>query len=360
MHGEFMKVKTLAAFCKIAARISNPSSLTSLYRSIEIGPEALKCCSEFGNLHILLLDNDIGLKNVCLLDTEDLLNILQSLPSDGDITLDEQVNKINWSCDNAKGTLNHVQSDHQTPPIKHANFPWSPPADFSNALLLASCACQAAAVSIGLYGVTIEPDGNDLNFISSNSISVAATKIVKDTYPGGKKVTLRPPVPAIIANLIASCPNCFLDVTDDGVFIIGDWIMAHLPLGTDLDHDLLKLAKQYTTANETVKINSSAVKKFITRARNLTEKQSNFTVSLKIEQGKLIMMHEGISSSSEQWFLAEGIDPSIVYTPISLPADLLLLPLEFVQHLVLDYIKSEQSLVLRGTSPEFTYVLGGN
>lgn len=354
-----MKVKTLAGFCKIAARISNPSSLTSLYRSIELGSNSLKCSSEFGNLHILLSE-DTGLKNLCLLDTKDLLNVVTSLPNDGDLVLDEKVNKINWSCDSAKGTLNHVQSDHKALPINHNFFPWSPPDDFSNAILLAGCACQAAAVSIGLYGIAIEPDGNYLHFISSNTISVAATKIELGSYPGKKKVTLRPPVQEIIAALIASCPNCVLDVTDDGIFILGDWLMAHLPLGIDLDHDLKTLASKYVLANETVKINPAAVKKFITRAKNLTEKKSDFTVSLKIEGGKLILMHEGISSSSEQWFLAEGIDEKIVYAPISLPAELLLLPLEFVQVLVLDYIKSEQNLVLKGVTPDFTYVLGGN
>lgn len=350
-----MKTKTLSGILKLVSRISNPASLTSLYRAVEISPNAVRCCSEFGNIHILL--DNTGVKSSLLLDCSALLAVTQSLPGESEITFEEQTNKIKWVCGDAKGSLNFIQTDYSVPQITHKDFPWSPPKDFANALFLAQCACQAAAVSIGLYGIAIEPDGDRLRFLSSNSISLASTSIEKDGYPGGK-VTVRPPVPGIIAALLSACPNCTLDFTDEGIFIIGDWLMAHLPLGTNLEHDLKSLADKFTKAEEVISINVLAVKKFISRAKNLTDSKSNFTVSLKVEGGKLILTHESIGSSTEEWFLAEGLPNTANYQSVVLAADLLLLPLEFIQYVVLDYI-SEQQLVLRGNNPQFTYVLGG-
>lgn len=352
-----MKTKTLNGILKLVSKISNPSSLTSLYRAVEISDGAVRACSEFGNIHILL-DTKSGLDDKILLDCSSLLAVTQSLPGESEITFKEDTNRVKWTCGDAKGHLAFIQTDYKVPQIDHDNFPWTPPKDLSNALLLASCACQAAAVSIGLYGITIEPDGDRLRFMSSNSISLASTSVELGDYPGGK-TTVRPPVPGIVAALLASCPNCTLDLTDKGVFILGDWLMAHLPLGTNLEHDLKALSDKYTKADEVTSINVGAVKKFINRARNLTDSKSNFTVALKIEEGKLILTHESIGSSTEEWFLAEGLDAKATYQSVVLPADLLVLPLEFIQHVVLDYIKDQQ-LVLQGDNPQFTYVLGGS
>lgn len=350
-----MKARSLSAICKIANRISNPSSLTSLYRSLELGPETIRCCSEFGNIEIYT--ESTGLSDKVLLDCSAVMAIAKTLPSDGEIVFNQQPARVDWSCDSAKGHLNLVQTDYAVPKITHDNFPWAPPPDLGNALLLASCACQAAAVSFGLYGVSIEPSEDKLHFMSCNSISLASSVVDLGTYPG-KKVSIRPPVPGIIAALLSASANSAMDVTEDGIFINGDGLMAHLPLGTKLDHDLKEMSQKFKTGKEVAKINSGAVKKFIARARDLTDKKAAFNIALKVEQGKLILAHSGISSSTEQWMLAEGLDPKIKYESRSFPADMLLLPLEYISDVVLDYIP-EQQLVLKGSNPEFLYVVGG-
>jgi hypothetical protein len=351
-----MKVKTLNGIMKVVNRISNPSSLTSLYRAVELTQTSIKACSEYGNIHILAQE-DCGIQKAVLLEAAALQAVVNSLPQSDDITFEEKENKVNWKCGSAKGSLNHVVSDYNVPQINHDKFPWTPAEDFSNALLLASCACQAAAVSLGLYGVAVEPIDGDLYLMSSNTITLAATKIVRGDFPD-RKITIRPPVPSIIATLLASCPNCTLDVCDDGIFIVGDWLMAQLPLGQPLEHNLKELADKYSEAKEVAGINTAAVKKFLTRARNLTEKQLNFTVSLKVEEGNLVLTHQGISSASEEWFLAEGLPKTTNYKPITLAADLLVIPLEFIQTVVLDYIKDDQ-IVLKGDNPKFSYIIGG-
>jgi hypothetical protein len=350
-----MKTKTLSAVMKIVSRISNPSSLTSLYRSIEVNSVGVRACSEFGNIEIFT--DNTGLKETALLDCGALSAIAGTLPSNGEVVFDEQPSKINWSCDSAKGHLSRVQTDYTVPQIKHENYPWAPPEDLGNALVLASSACQAAAVSFGLYGIVMEPDNNKLHIASTNSISLASTTVDLGSYPA-QKVTLRPPVPSIIATLIAATKNPTLDITTEGIFILGDDLKAHLPLGVALDHDVKQMSDKYVGGKQIAKINSDAVKKFIKRAQSLTDKKATFNIALKIEEGKLILNHIGISSSVEEWMLADGLPTTVKYESRSFPGDMLVVPLDFIQDVVLDFLDSQQ-LVLRGSKPEFLYVVSG-
>jgi hypothetical protein len=351
-----MRVKTLHMVAKIANKISNPSSLTPLYRSVEVGPEGMRCCSEFGNIDIGL--DPTGLLKPILVDAVALAAVTSSLPEEGDIELVEKDNHITWKCGQAKGHLNTVQSDYQIPVLDHQQYPWAPDPNFGEALRLASCSCQAAAVSVGLYGITIEPNGDKLNMYSSNSVSLAATSIPKGSYPGGK-VTLRPPTPAVTAALVEACGDkCSMDINESGIYILGDWLIAHLPLGIPLEHDLATLAATFSASTQIAKIDTSAVKKFITRARALADRHASFTIGLKVEAGKLALEHQGIASSTEEFFLADGLDQSISYKSVALPADMLLLPLEHVQFVVLDYL-AKQQLVLKGADPEFMFAVSG-
>lgn len=350
-----MKAGVLHSLTKLATKISNQSTLTSLYRSIELDKLRVRCVSEFGNIE--LTTEDTGLTKPVLLDTQAVLTQVANLPQDADIVLTEEENKIKWVCGSAKGHWNEVHTDYPIPEITHTTYPWQPPKNLPEALLLASSACQAAAVSYGLYGITMEPDGDKLDFFSSNSIALAATKIDLGGYAGGK-ATFRPPVPGIIAILIRTCPNVMMDVTKEGIFLSGDWLKAHLPLGADLKHDLKAISGKYTKCEHTAKVDSVSVKKFINRARGLLDKNSSFTVKLIVSEGKLSLSHSGIASSTEEYFMADGLPTDISYEGIDLPADMLLMPLEFVSTVVFDYMKDKQ-LVLKGENPEFTYILGG-
>lgn len=351
-----MQAKTLQAITKICERISNQSSLTPLYQSIELGPTSARCCSEFGNIAIVL--DATGLTEPCLINTAAVRAVASTLPSDANIELVKQDNRVKWKAGNAKGQWNLVGSDHDIPTLDHSAYPWTPDArSLSAGLRLASSACQAAAVSVGLYGIVLEPVGDKLHLMSSNSISLAKATIDKGSFPTGK-ITIRPPVPGIIAALIETCPNCKLDITTDGIFISGDWLSAHLPVSVDLEHDLLAIAEPFTDATQFAQINADSVRKFITRARSLTDRNTTFTVHVKVEEGKLVLEHKSMASSTEEYFLCEGLDASLNYATAELPADMLLLPLQFVNRAVFDYMGAQQ-LILKGDNPEFTYILSG-
>ena len=85
-------MRTGSSIAKIASKISNPSSLTNLYHSIELGVDTIRCCSEFGNLELLV--DPTGLKAPALVDTKAILAVATSLPSNLDIELEEKDNVI--------------------------------------------------------------------------------------------------------------------------------------------------------------------------------------------------------------------------------------------------------------------------
>lgn len=350
-----MRVSDLLAVAKIAGRISNPGSLTSLYRSIQLGPEVVQVCSEFGNLKIQL--DPTGLSKDILLDCSAVQAVANSLPASSDIEFIEEENKLRWKCGTAKGHWAIVLSDHQIPDISHEQFNWVPTQGLGDALNLAGCACQAYAVSLGLYGIVCIADGEKLRLISSNSVSLAEAIVDKGTFPVDK-ITMRPPVPSIIAALISSCPNCKLDITDSGIYIQGDWLDAKLPLSVDLDRNLKEVADKFKSVNQVAKVNTTAVKKFITRARSLSDKHTSFTIGFSVKEGKIALSHSGISSGLEELFICEGLDPNISYDSRVLPADLVLIALPFVSSAVLDYIP-DNNLVLLGENPNFMYVVSG-
>ena len=350
-----MTAGTLLDICNIAQRISNSGSLSSLCRSIEIGSEKVRVYSEYGNMELTI--DKTGITNPVLLDTSALNAVCKYLPSNSEIEFDEKPNKLNWKCGNASGSLNYVMTDDEIPTITHKDYPWTPQENLGAALILAGSACQMAAVPFGLYGIVIEPDGQKLRILSSNSTSMASSTIEKGNYPF-EKITVRPPVPEIIANFVDQCPNCKLDVTQNGIFIKGDWLSAHLPLGVTLDRDLCEIADKFTGTDTVAQIDNSAIKKFIGRAKLLSDKNVSFTVSLKIEKGQLILSHSGISSSTEEFFLASGLDETLSYSTVALPADLVVIPLQYVNKIVLDYM-NDKYLVMRGENPGFVYIIGG-
>jgi hypothetical protein len=361
-----MKVSALLAITNILSKISFSSSITSLFRSIEIDKEQIRCTSEFGTAAILC--DDTGITKPTLLDTVAVLAVARSLPSDSEITFIEKENRINWQCGAATGRWNIVFSDHQIPALDHQSYPWIPSKSLSDALDLAASACQAHAVSVGLYGIAFKPVGDDLFLLSSNSISLACSKIPRGTFPilqDGtflrNEVTVRPPVPGIISTFVSVCPNCAIDITKDGIFIQGDWLKAHLPISVPLEHDLKELIDGYKLQTQTTKINGDAVRKFITRARFLSDRNTSFTITVKVEDGKLILSHSGIASSTEEFFIAEGLPVDIKYEQVALSADLLLIALMHVKTIVFDYLNKDgkSTLVLRGDEPEFIYVVDG-
>lgn len=350
-----MNVNELNAITKISSRFSNQSSLSTLYRSVELNDTSLRLESEWGAVEMSIPST--GIKNPSLVSSVQL-NSLNNFPPEEEIEFTEKDNKIYWQIGRAKGGWDLVSTDHKIKKLKHDSYPWIPPAHFSDALRVASSACEAAAVSAGLYGITIEPREGKLHIISSNRTALAASQVDGTGYPAGL-ITLRPPIPKLAALILDSYGNCKMDVTDRGMYILGDGISVFLPFGADLEHNLWEIASNYMGREKVIAVDSMAVKKFITRARALTDRKVSFTIGIRIDKGQMILEHRGIASEMEEMFISEGGDETLNYKSVSYSADMMLEPLEYVQSVVLDYLPNQQ-MILCGKDPDFIFVVGGD
>lgn len=359
-----MQVSTLVSAVKTAAKISNPGSLTPLHRCIELGPECIRACSEFGNIEIF--EPVVGVVAPTMLETTALLAVLASLPGTEELTFTVKGTQLHWSSKDARGHWQTVQQEHKIPQLAHQEFPWKPVKDFGKGLVIAASAVQASAVSFGLFGVELRIDRSVephmLRMISSNSNALAYAEVVAGTLSDGlklTKVTLRPPVPSILAHVMTACKDPMLDITQEGIHLYSEQLVAYFACSTPLEHDLMEVRAKYPNAIHLAEVKSDLLKKFLSRAKSLADKKNAVQIGMKIEGGRLLLEHRGLTASSEEYFLADGLDESVNYASVNMPLDMLLTPLENIDAIVLDYLP-QNILILVGVDFGFQYILGGN
>ena len=214
---------------------------------------------------------------------------------------------------------------------------------------------MSAASSIGLYGVMAKVDDDTIRFLSSTGANFAMASIPKGDYPGGD-FTLRPPTPRTLSALLSAGNNAAVDVTSEGIFILSDAFVAQLAVSVPLEGSLLKIAKRFSTSNYSVKVDPEGVKTFLVRARALTEKSTEAKVILKVSNGELLLEHQGVASSLEETFLAEGLDSSLSFASVALPVGAFIQALGHADSVIFDYM-NKNVLVLRGENPEFIEII---
>ena len=353
-----MKVDNLQKACKLLIKISNQSSMTELFRCTEIGPDAMRAMSEYGNIEYFQPVE--GMTTQVLVNTLAFNAVISSLDPGSDIEFTQNPTQLNWKSGSAKGHLSYpapVQAIPTIPPDK--NFSWNPPKEFPVSLMLASTACQSVAVSIGLFGVVFEPLATgQLRMTSSNNNSLATTQVSLEGYPTTETVTLRPPVPVILSTLLELEPKALLDISKEGIFILSPSFIAQLPLSSALEHSVGQVIDRFTTENEQTAIDPKAISTFLGRAKSLTDKNLPVEIRLQVTEGKLLLQQLSGAASTEQYFLAAGISTDKSFNSVVLPFNLLAPSLEHTEFAVLDYLAGN-ILVLKGSKPNFRHIVGG-
>ena len=353
-----MRVKEFSAAVKLASMVSNNYSMAPAFRGIQLFRDEVFCHSECGKIIVKIEDSNLSEK--CLISSSALNAVLNSLPENGDIQF-ELKDSLLWKCGTSKGSLSKIFSETPILTIDrhHEAYPWLPNKTVAEALVLASAACQQASVSIGAYGVVLYNREGKLQIMSSNSASLAEATLPSKDYPPIDCITVRPPIPNTLAAIIKYCePEIAVDVTSDGIFVLGKDVMAELSLSLPLSVDLFAVSGKYTERKHVTKVKSEEIRKFLVRANALVDKH-DATVMLGVEAGQIKLEHKGVAGSSEEYFLADGLDPSISFTGVQLPIYLVATALRGIDSVVLDYL-TDKVLVLTGSSPEFKYVISGS
>jgi hypothetical protein len=366
-----MHAAPLVQAVDLATRVSNQTSLTPLYRSIELSPDKVRACSEHGNLIVHLPQGIEGITAPILIDAVQLSAVVKSLGDKDEIVFKIEDTSLFWKSGASKGRFQSVQQTLPIPPIELSHKrSWVPPVEFSQAISLAESAALASAVSVGLYGVELSVREEELHMLSSNTIALAHTLVSGVGLPEGFKMTLRPPIPSLLGRY-AALPGSNVIFGDSGVNVIAKnpleaakndpWVEAWCPSGTALDPRIIDVVLSRMETKQVGEINASNIKKFLARARVLSDKRAAIKVGLKVVEGQLALEQRGLSSQSEETFITGnvlGVDASVNYESISLPLDMLLLPLEHVDVAVFDYLK-ENILILQGMDCNFTFMLSG-
>jgi hypothetical protein len=340
---------------KLVATVSNRNSLTPLFRCIELGPGTLRACSEFGNIEIVI--GETRFDEPVLIDCELFNNLLCSLPNNTDVYLTRAGDRLRWETERGGGPLTIVAQDDQIPPLTHKNYPWMPPETFAQALIRAQLACQAATVSVGMFGIVLARTDGDLRLLSRNALSLSSVTLEDNGFPADK-ITLRPPIPHILATILREYPESSMDVTDEGLFVVNDCLTAHLPVSTPLEHDLIGVAERYSKKQYICEIDIDGLRSFLSRALKIKDKHSEELIQLTINDGAILLTQVTSVLRVDEFLISDGLDPALTFAPIEFPIEQLLVPLDHVHSIVLDYLP-QGVLVLLGQDPDFEFIVSG-
>jgi hypothetical protein len=116
--------------------------------------------------------------------------------------------------------------------------------------------------------------------------------------------------------------------------------------------------KKFMGSKYKIPVDKASISKFLSRAQVLSGKDKQTRITFKVVEGRLALEHSSAGASTEEYFLASGLDPTLTFSSIAVPIELVSSSLGQVNSAVLDYLSSEY-LVLSGENPEFRQIIGG-
>ena len=354
-----MKVEDLKKALAVVMNIPAATSFSELFRGIELGPQCIRAVSEYGNIEYWIDIPEIT--TPVRISAASFDSVVRSLPQSADVALTPNATQLDWKCGAARGHWSYLSADAPIPVIVSDGykFAWVPGTEFAEAMEIASAASQVMTATVGLFGIVVEHIGDPLRISASNTVALSTATVPAGVYAGPAVFTLRPPTQTTLIKFLRAEPTAQVEAVDNvGVFVLSKQFVCHLPLSPPLERALAPVIDAHVAATQTLKINPDAIKQFLIRARGLIEKNSTGEVSLKIANGQIILEHVGLSSRAEEYFLAEGGDPTKTFDSVQLPIKVMISALSHVDTVVLDYLATNR-IVLRGVSPDNTQIIGG-
>lgn len=353
-----MQVQALQKALNVVLNIPSATSFSEVFRGLELSNKCIRAVSEYGNIEYWIDIPEIT--SPVRINAGAFDSVIRSLPGSSDVALKINPTQLDWSCASARGHWSYLSADAPIPNIDPGNVPfdWQPGPEFAEAMEVASSASQVMTVSVGLFGVVTELLGDKLRISASNTVALSTSTVDAVKYAGLQTFTLRPPTTTTLIKFLRQEPTAKVVVTDVGIFVLTDNFVCHLPLSPPLERSLADVINAHSAATQTLKINTDAIKQFLVRARGLLEKNSSGDVSLKVTGGKIILEHVGLASRAEEYFLAEGGDPTKEFDSVLLPIKVMITALSHVDTVVLDYL-GQNRIILRGSKPDNTQIIGG-
>jgi hypothetical protein len=352
-----MKVGYVLALFEPFRLVCDPHSLEPKYRMVLVEPKQVSASTAKA---AMVSQYALNIDQPFALEVANLYSVAASLPPDAELEFELQDSVLNWSCGRSRGRL------ATKPPFTVDPLPEMPKDDIDCSQTLStlfqfgalSCSNQALS-TIGLYGMSVVPDGDHLWCFSSDNVTIAAARMatpkgltLKDT------MTVGAPETALLASLAARTKS-FMAFTPKAIFFQDADYDAVIHLVKPLNHNLYDLATKYLADDAVHDINKERVQAFVKRATFLAETRQNAIVIVHAEGESLTLeFNEQLAQTEEHYPITEGFK---VNEPVSVAVDAVKLAkaLANCDQLLLDNM-DKHVIVFRAKNSSFHYIISGH
>lgn len=310
-----------------------------------------------------------GLDKTVAVDAQLLYGICQSLAPDALIDFQLNGSALNWttrkaesSTVTANGKLSIVTPDRQHTPLGRSikdgvSIPATPA--LARVFELGGLSAQNGALaSIGLWGVVVHPDEDDLWILSSDSLSISAACCPVNVALPETELTLLPAETALMATLIerGRDESGVLSISNKEMLYRDLTLKAVVTFVEPLKKSIWKMADEFMSAERVMPLEKDRVAAFVRRAAALAETRQNCLVKVLADGNHLTLQFQEALAQTEEYYL---IPKFKVAEPceVTLDARKLGRALSYCDEIILDHMHDRSIMMFRATDSSFWYML---
>lgn len=343
-----MKTSELSEVLSIFSKVCRRSAMTDEYRCLLLSPTGIRGAAPFG---VVEADIELPIREPAYVDGEKFIALIKTFVAD-EVELDAKKTSLHWSCGSARGQFG-LRAVKPPPLIK---LPSEERLDlseeFGDALSLAATSCDSPALlAMGLYGVVLEPIGEDLVAYASNNRTVSSAVLgAADSF--SSNLTLSPDAVRLLV-LASREEGAVLSAEESLIGVEAPRLRLLLRQVAPLKQDVRSTVTKFTKSEKSVALQRGPISEFLRRVSVLTEDRGQSRVRLTVQKNRTLLEFQNGSYSSEGWCENEGAD-------FSASADIDLMDFSAivgkVDHIVFDYVDSG-IVVLTGSEGRFRYMI---
>ena len=339
------------------AQMANRHAMSPVYKCIEIGPDYVRGCSQYGIMDAAIR---LGIGQTIWIDAQMFVSVLKSLPAD-EVEFEIKGNSLEWSCGLSTGKL-ALLGTQQIPMLDEKllpqGSPWAPPDSFPDALDLGALSCGSIGMaSAGVYGVLLDNRG-DFSVLSSDNITVASCRVCASVPDFPERITFSPEAIAMLATVLdGKVQDVSISLDDRALYCVNKAFRLLIRPIPAIKHDLRDIIANFGQGDAVAALPRDRLAAFIKRALGLAENKGQSYVSLAAAEGALSMSFSEGAAASDEYYLVDGL---VVPTlpEIKLDAGRVARVLAHADELILDHME-RRVLVFRGKTPPFLYMVSG-
>ena len=351
-----MKSDALAAALLPFKLLTNKNALSAAYSALELAPDRISGASSYAALDVAA---DLGTDATFCVDAAALSAVVTSLPSGHDFNIRADASAMFWECGSAKGKLALVPVEDmpRNTPRRRSPKSFTPSSDFIRALKLGGMSCGGDSMeSAGIFGIVIAASDADTSIVYSCDNQTLAHCAAAGAWvqPGEDAVVLSPDAIELLTAVMGTAGRLECDATT--VYYTDAKARCSVKMLAPLKKDLLGVKAHYD-GGKMLPLPVERIGAFIGRANALAEDKKAVRVLVSAEEGRLILAFAETASSSEEYYLIEGLvnpDKRVV----SVDAGKLARGLAQATHISLDFL-SKQNVTLSHEKTGFTYLIAG-